>query len=185
MKNRQILLVLLCLVLAGCSPSGDKQVGNGNAEPEAVASDSRMYNMEKYARINPGQSYGEVETIMGNPGEAMVDNDRLKQYQWTNEDGSMVSVTFYDDAMTGKGQAHLGPLLKGEKAVTAAMFDKIGEGMEMQEVVDILGPGTERMLVVVDGREEVMMGWDNDDGGGISVTLLDGKVIKKTDSMLK
>ena len=51
--------------------------------------------------------------------------------------------------------------------------------------MNILGPGTERMLVDIEGEEEMIIGWDNSDGSGISITLLEGEVTKKAEMMLK
>lgn len=185
MKKLIIAMVILIIILTGCGQSGEKQANKNQSEPPSAAQDTRKYNLEKYMQIKLGQTYEEVQVILGDPGEAMVNNDRLKQYQWTNEDKSNISVTFYDKKVTAKSQAYLGPFLSGKKVVTLDMYDRLKEGMTLQEVRDILGPGTERMLISDEGKEKVMMGWDNSNGSGISVTFLDGKVIKITKMMLK
>jgi outer membrane protein assembly factor BamE (lipoprotein component of BamABCDE complex) len=185
MKKVVILFLSLVFIFSiiGCSQSDGTQASD--LEPEGIAQDTQKYNLEMYMQIKPGFTYEEVQTILGDPGENMVDNDRLKQYQWTNEDESMISVTFYENEVTAKSQAHLGPLRAGKNAVTLEMYNKLKEGMTLEEVTDILGPGTERMLFHDEGKEEVIMGWDNSDGSGISVTLFDGEVTKKSDMMLK
>ena len=185
MKKVITFLFILALILAGCSQSGGNQKDKSESERETATQDTWKYNLEKYMQVKLGYTYGEVQIILGDPGENMVDNDRLKQFQWTNEDESIISVTFYDNKVTGKSQAYLGPLLTGNKTVTLDMYNKLKEGMTLQEVTDILGPGTERMFVSVEGKEEVIMGWDNNDGSGISVTLFEGEVIKINKMMLK
>ncbi|NMA13852.1 MAG: outer membrane protein assembly factor BamE [Clostridia bacterium] len=89
-----------------------------------------------------------------------------------------INVTFYDLAVTSKCQAYLGTFLKGNMAVTQAMYSKLKEGMTLQEVTDILGPGTEKMLVIEGGKEKITMGWDNSYSSSITIVLLDGKVTK-------
>ncbi|KJS88351.1 MAG: hypothetical protein JM58_00835 [Peptococcaceae bacterium BICA1-8] len=174
------------IILAGCGQSEDSQVSSEKQlETPQIELDTRKYNLEKYLQIKLGNTYEEVEAILGAPGEAMVDNDRLKQYQWTNEDNSNISVAFFDKKATGKSQAHLGSFLSGKNTVTLNKFEKLKEGMTLQEVTDILGSGTETMLIDEDGKEKVMMGWYNSDGSGISVTLFDGKIIDTKKIMLK
>lgn len=187
MKKVVTLFLVLVIIfsITGCIKTEGIQSNKNELASENGAKDTRKYNLEKYMQIKLGNTYEEIQAILGDPGENMVDNERLKQYQWTNEDESMISVTFFDNEVTGRSQAHLGPLLAGKNAVTLVMYNKLKEGMTLEEVTDIIGPGTERMLVSVEGKEEAIIGWDNSDGSGISITLLDGEVIKKTKMMLK
>lgn len=188
MRNLMIILVILLVILAGCGQSADTQKaeskpdgnkgGVNQSEPQQTEKDTRKYTLEMYQKIKVGNTYDEVAAIVGDSGEAMVDNERLKQYQWTNDDQSYINVTFYDLAATAKCQAYLGPFLKGNKAVTVSMYNKLKEGMTLQEVTDILGPGIEKMLVIEGGKEKITMGWDNAYSSGITVTFLDGKAIK-------
>jgi hypothetical protein len=204
-KHLVPLLLALALLFTGCGQTAEvpaaaddgnqpaTEVNNpanpGASEQAATAppsaSDSRLYTMEKYAKIQPGQTYEEVQSILGDPGENMVDNERLKQFQWTNEDDSMISVTFYDNEMIGKAQAHLGPLLEGGQAVTKNMFEQLEEGMTLEEVTSILGSGNERVLNIFDGEVEQIIGWENSDGSEISITLFNGSVTGLSDFMLK
>lgn len=198
MKKALVYLLLPALLLfhTGCSqpetapvaesePEQTAQPADAQPEPTEVAADSRLFSLEHYLQILPGQSYEEVQAILGSPGENMVDNERLKQFQWNNEDDSMISVTFFDNDMTGKAQAHLGPLLEGSQRVTKSQFDQLQEGMSLEEVTAILGPGTERVFTLSDGVEERIMGWENSDGSEVSVTLLNNKVTRLSDLMLK
>lgn len=186
LKRLFAIIVILVLFQAGCGQSGDVESGTGqsNANQSSVSQsqqtekDDRKYSLEMYQQIKIGNTYDEVVAITGDPGEAMVDNQRLKQYQWTNEDNSNINVTFYDNTVTAKCQAYLGPFLTGAQTVTAAMYNKLKEGMTLQEVTDILGPGTEKMLVIEGGKEKITMGWENSNGSSITLTLLEGKVVK-------
>lgn len=186
MKRLILILIVVGLLLGGCGQSGGSQDGKSQAEPPQVAQDTRQYNLEKYMQIKMESTYDEVKAILGAPGEAMVDGDRLKQYLWKNEDESNISVTFYDQKVTGKSQAYLGPYLSVRNKVTLAKFDQVLEGMTLKEVSDILGQGTETMRVITEGQEKLIYTWENDEGGGsIGITLLDGKVTKKQKMMLK
>lgn len=197
---KKMLVCLLCLLLlllhTSCSQSSvvpeneapveePSQSTDPTPEPPSAVEDSRLFSLEKYFQILPGQSYQEVQGILGNPGEIMVDNEHLKSFQWTNEDGSMISVNFYDDEMVSKAQAHLGPLLEGGQRVTQNQFDNLQDGMTLEEVTSVLGPGTERVYSLNDGIEERIIGWENSDGGEISVTLLNNRVTRLSDLMLK
>lgn len=177
MKKLITLILVFILVLAGCSKS------NATSHPE-FTDDTRKYTLEKYLQIKLDSTYQDVISLLGDPGENIVDNDRLKQYTWENVDKSNISVTFYDQKVTGKSQAYLGPLLTGKKAVTLDKFNKIKVDMTLQETINILGPGTERVLTKIEGKEKIILGWDNMDGSSIGVTLVDGKVTEKYKIML-
>lgn len=183
MIKRLIFVLGLALILTGCGqPDGNPA---GKEEPKAGIQEGQRYTLEMFMQIDMGDSYEEVQALLGDPGESMDDNERLKQYQWTNEDESQINVTFYDNEATAKSQAYLGSLLSGKQAVNLAMYNKLTEGMAIGEVEDILGAGTLRMLALVEGEEEMILAWDNSDGSGISVTFLEGKVTKTSKIMLK
>lgn len=180
-----LLLVVLTIIMAGCGQSNVSQTSKSQEESTQVVNDTRKFNLEKYMMIKVGSTYDEVKVILGDPGKALVDNARMKQYQWTNEDNSVISVTFYDNKVTARTQTRLGPQLSGKKAVTLNKFDQIKDGMTLKEATDILGQGTERMLITKDGKEEVTLCWENTDGSEMSVTFTDEKVKDKKKLMLK
>ena len=173
----------MVLFLAGCGQTGADQ-NNSHQEPAPTAEDTRTYTLEQYMQIEMDSSYDEVVALLGSGGEATVDNERLKQYMWQNEDDSNISVNFYNNEVTGKSQSYLGPYLDGKDAVTLNEFNQVNEGMSLDEVSNILGPGTERMRAITDGEEKIILGWDNSDGSGIGITFMDGKVMEKSSLML-
>lgn len=191
MKKMALILLLLVIVLTGCgqnaSPPGKtdaaKQTATGGQT--TAVQDNRKYTLEKYLQIKPGDTFEAVCGLLGTAGEAVVDNNRLKQYKWANEDKSSISVTFHDQKVTAKAQDSLGPFLSGANMVTLAQYQKLKEGLSLQEVTNILGPGTEMMLVTGEGQEKRSYIWQNRDGGLISVTLEGDKVTKISKMMLK
>lgn len=184
MKKLVIILFLLLIALPGCGQDMPAGINDGQEQIPAVE-DNRKYSLEKYLQIKPGDTYEDVRGLLGSAGEIMVDNARLKQYKWANEDKTSLSVTFYDNMVTAKAQDGLGPFLSGAKMVTLAKYEKLKEGFSLKEVVDILGPGTEMMLITGEGQEKRMYIWQNKDGGTISVTLEGDKVTKISKMMLK
>ncbi|MEN6489644.1 MAG: DUF3862 domain-containing protein [Smithella sp.] len=145
-----------------------------------------MFTLEKYLSIQPGDNYASVKDLLGSDGEAIVDTGTMKQSKWTNKDQSSISVTFNDDKVVGKTQDRLGPQLKDTQAVKQSQYNQLKEGMDLSEVTNILGEGTEMMLNVVEnGEASITYIWQNRDGGNIMVTVKDGKVTKLADMMLK
>lgn len=57
--------------------------------------------------------------------------------------------------------------------------------MKPDEVTAILGQGTELLQTLTDGEEKIMIGWNNSDGGTISVTFISGEVTDTSSMMLK
>lgn len=185
-----LLMIVLITVLAGCgqdAPAEKTEATEQTAAKEqtTAAQDNRRYTLEKYLQIKAGDTYEAVCGLLGTPGEAVVDNARLKQYKWTNEDKTSLSVTFYDNKVTAKTQDHLGPFLSGANMVTLAKYEKLKEGQSLKEVTAILGLGTEMMLVTGEGPEKRTYIWQNKDGGTISVTLEGDKVTKISKMILK
>ncbi len=183
MIKRLIFLFIVALILTGCGQPDGNPVEKDEAK--GGVQEGKRYTLEMFLQIDMSDSYEEVQALLGDPGENMVNNERLKQYQWTNEDESQINVTFYDNEAVAKSQAYLGPLLTGKQAVTLAMYNKLAEEMAIREVEDILGAGSQRMLALVEGKEEMILAWDNSDGSGISVTFLEGKATKISKMMLK
>jgi|GEM_PF-451846 len=184
MKKILIILMLLIIALPGCGqgrPAGE----NDGQEQIEVVNDNRDYTLEEYLQINAGDSYEDVCGLLGTEGEAVVDNERLKQYKWTNEDKTSLSITFYDGIVTAKSHDGLGPLLSGAKMVTLDKYEKLKEGMSLKEVNDILGPGTEFLLTTSEGQEMRQYIWKNRDGGTIAVTLEGDEVTRISKMMLK
>lgn len=177
MRKLIAIFMVVSLFLTGCGgQSGGSKEGTSQTESPQVVQDARQYNLEMYMQVKMESTYDEVKAILGDPGETMVDGDRLKQYMWKNEDESSINVTFYDQKVTAKSQAYLGPYLSGSNKVTHAEFDQVLEGMSLKEVLDILGQGTETMRAITDDGEKLIYFWENDDGGNIGITLIDGKV---------
>lgn len=190
MRRVAFFLFLLMIIPIGCgqnAPAGKTAVTEQTSATEetTAAEDMRMYTLEKYLQIKIGDTYEAVCKLLGTAGEAIVDNNKLKQYKWTNEDKTSLSVTFYENKVTAKTQDSLGPFLSDAKMVTLAKYEKLKEGLTLKEVTDILGPGTEMMLLTGEGQDKRSYIWQNKDGGLISVTLEDDKVTKISKMMLK
>jgi len=186
MKKVAVILLLLMVVFTGCgkeAPAAEE--GGGEAQTAVTAEDIRDYTLEEYLRIETGAAYEDICGLLGDAGEEMAGGDRLKQYIWSNEDDTNISVTFCDNEVTAKSQYGLGPFLSGSKKVTRTQYEKLKEGLSLKEVTDILGPGTEMMSATSEGQETSMYVWQNDDGGMISVTLEGDQVTKISGMMLE
>lgn len=184
MKKIIFLALIFSLLMCGCSNSGASTDITENKEVSSF-NDDRTYTIDRYMQIQLDHSYDDVTAIMKSPGDASVDGEVLKQYLWENEDGSNISVTFYDGRVTAKTQAYLGTYLEGNKKVDMKMFHKLREGSDLSTVEDILGQGTEMMRQKISGVESVTYIWSNSDGSGISIIFEDGKATKLNDIMLK
>lgn len=179
-----MILFLILIVISGCGHSTSENNLKQGETQTTVTNDNRTYNLEKYLQIKAGDTYETVSGLLGTAGEAIVDNSKLKQYKWTNEDKTSISVTFSDKKVVGKTQNNLGPFLSGTKKVTKAKYEQLKEGQSLQQVVDVLGPGCELMMNVVEEKETRRYIWQNSDGGSIIVLIDNDKVTKISDMML-
>jgi hypothetical protein len=189
-----VLLLSIAVIICGCEKQGaetgnDEAAGQteenaDEAAGEAAEEPDRDFTLEMYLDISMGSTYEEVSEILGDPGEASVDGDVLKQYIWENEDGSNISVTFDSNKATAKTQAYLGPYLRGGDQVTKKMFHQLSEGSSLSEAEEILGKGTETMRQILSGEESVTYQWSNSDGSGITIVIKNGKAADINDLML-
>lgn len=66
------------------------------------------YALGQFNRIQTGMSVNDVESIMGSPGEPMVDSSVAgytgQMYKWQNADGSNMIVQFQNSAVVTKAQ---------------------------------------------------------------------------------
>ena len=66
------------------------------------------YTYTQYQRLQTGMSYEQVTNLLGDDGTALTGSDgAVKTYVWTNEDGSNITVTFVDDAVSAFNQKGL------------------------------------------------------------------------------
>lgn len=95
---KKVLLLLMIGVILVCSGCGLSK-----------------YSAEKFNKIQPGMSYSQVSTIMGDGGELMASTSMpavpgimgaIKNdiYVWKNSDGSNMNVQFQNEKVIGKAQ---------------------------------------------------------------------------------
>lgn len=70
---------------------------------------SENFTVHQYNQLKSGLSYTRVVDIMGREGQQVSDSnaDGSITYQWTNKDGSFISVTMQDEQLVSFNQSGL------------------------------------------------------------------------------
>lgn len=72
-----------------------------------------------------------------------------------------------------------------ETTITKADYDAISEGMTLAEVEELIGPGEEVSSTEFQGITTTVVQWTNDDFSNLVLTVQNGEVVSKAQSMLK
>lgn len=106
------LIGLLCLALAWLYFSRPTPLPPaGTPAPRVVASATPPHetsNAAIYDRLQPGMALGEVNTLLGGPGEEIawrrLHGRTLQTLVWTDQTGSTLYATFEDDRLILKSR---------------------------------------------------------------------------------
>jgi hypothetical protein len=72
-----------------------------------------------------------------------------------------------------------------ETVVTKADYDAISEGMSLSEVEELIGPGEEMSSTEFEGITTTTVMWSNPDFSNLVLTIQNGEVVSKAQSMLE
>lgn len=200
LKNKSILVIGIMAILFIAVEVLKFNFGNGsgiNKETSTTASsknlklknklkqENRKYSYSKFMEVSMGMTYGQVKKILGKGIEEASSGEgdtKTITYTWKNDDVSNIFVEMRGGKVVNKSQA----MLKNMDAkVTLDNYKKINMGMNYKQVKSILGEGQLASQTSLDGDENEMYEWINDDGSNMNITFEDGKVNTKTQIELK
>lgn len=151
-----IALIVLIIIIAVASGGGDDDKATtdnketkttestGSDSKEESKSDEGVLTEEKFDKIKDGMSYEEVVKIIGSEGTVMSETGEkgtdlhTVMYEFET-DGAFSSSTmmFQGDKLVNKSQVGLGG--GSDVEITLDQFNKISNGMSLDEVIEIVG----------------------------------------------
>lgn len=201
-KSLSLVLIALLLVVLGCSL--DRFTKKDDAAPTPVSdskSDSKPddkpdssgsgLTMDNYEKIKSGMSYDDVADLLGSKGNetssSTIGKSESKSYKWEGEKYVRIYVNFRDDKMTSKSQTGLKSSAKGGDAdISKAKYEKIENGMSVEEVEEIIGSkGEETSSSSIGKSSYKAFRWKGEKFSFISVRFKDDKVNSKSQYGMK
>lgn len=213
-------IVLVCSLLSWKQDEDDAAVARFDAAyhaglsstPEPTPKPQDMFSRADYDRVKNGMTYDEVVNIMVVPGNEKSSNTidfpdgsiTTKLYEWQNEGGSVMQITFSNDKVYQKAQSGLkmpdytphkrhGHQSLDRPKPLSSQFDllkfvRLTDGMTYEQVCEAIGE-----------YGAYLSGNDKDDGSGIewaryewgyyglgvTAEFQDNKLVRKEQSGLK
>lgn len=163
-----LMILLLSIVGCGSKPSQDDKPLSSVVTKEGVVT------YENYLKIKLDATYDDVKGILGE-GKKREGKVDVVSYKWEDQDKTI-------EVQTNKGKIESKSQTKLEKTtakLTEAQFNKITEGMTIEQVAAILGPDYgEVSSKKSDASTVTMVVWRLSDAKNVKVKLQDGKVTK-------
>ena len=127
---------------------------------------------DDYINVKTGSSYDDAVKVLGKPNKAVSSSDSIT-YIWQGEGNKNISLIVKKKKVISKSESAIDP---GNQAVTIEQYNKLKEGMTLNEVEDILGKGSMVYEEKTDDYLRNMYAYYNEDGSSIMVNFRDGKL---------
>lgn len=178
----------LSLAAALAAPAAAQQAAPAApAAPQQPASLGVTFNA--FVAIKPGMTTEDVVRVIGRPGRelsrAQAGGYTTVSYQWMGDDMSSIMVTLQNDAVINATQMSLKPPYQVRPATLAA-YAQLREGMTMQEVMQVLGPGIPVSFTNLMGSVSFSISWPGEALGSTLVTTFqNGKLASSIQAGLR
>lgn len=190
-----VIAVIIVFGIAGSASSNkDKGKDAVSEKQESTAStdkkddkkkeDSKV-NYDNFMKIAMGSTYTDVVNLLGEGTESTsseVGGIKTVMYTWKGSGVSNMNITIQNGAVTGKTQLGLS---KPTGDITLEKYNKIENGMSLQQVEAILGNGALTSQSKIMDIESSIYSWANKDGSNCNVTLQGDSVQMKAQLSLK
>ena len=182
---------ILCFSLVGCKGSNkEKETDTANNETTTstvAQKETKVFSEEKKAatydnflKVEVGESYDDTVKELGEPNKLVTEGD-TNTYFWTLENGGSISAIVEDRKIVSMSQG----LLTGEStSITIDQYNKLQDGMTIEEVQAIAGSGTLTTEEQMDGYVRSFYSYKNDDNSTAIITYHDGKLYSKCQNNL-
>lgn len=191
-----LIIIILVVGIANLGSSNEKDVAS-NAKEKAVTTEQKEDSKEKtkkedtkvtyenFLKVTMGQSYEETCSILGEGTEvssSQVGDISTKMYEWKGNGISNMNVTIQNNIVTSKAQIGLE---KNFSDINLEKYNKVTEGMTLDEATSILGEGQILSQSNLMDIETTMYTWINKDGSNCNLTIQGGNVTMKAQFNLK
>lgn len=176
-------VIVILAVVASAIGGNHKSADSATSTPAPKKSDSKV-NYENFMNIKLGSSYEDIKAVLGD-GEQQstiqIGNDTNTTYTFKGDGLDDIVISFTGDKATSKSQIGL----KKTNKVALDQFNKVENGMTLNQVQDILGEGALESESEIMNIEDIVYSWANGDGSNMNITIQNDKVSSKFQVGLK
>ncbi|HNY84890.1 MAG TPA: hypothetical protein PKN23_00215 [Candidatus Hydrogenedentes bacterium] len=171
------------------SPSSPAPVPDTPPPPAAQADPEPVLTLEALQAVREGMTMQEVSEVIGPPAVLIAgargDN---AVYRW-NERGLSFLARFEDGHLSRKtviDPENDRPKVSDEDMVVdRELFERVREGMSLQEVLDVLGAEGQPLTEPTDEKTVAIYRWSDGQGSSVTARFEDGKLVRKSGSFVQ
>lgn len=171
------------------SPASPAPVPDTAPPPASKAEPAPALTLEALQQVREGMTMQEISEVIGQP-TVLIAGARGNNavYRW-NEKGMSFLARFEDGRLSRKtliDPEQDRPKVSDEDLVVdQEMFERVREGMTLQEVLDVLGAEGQPLTESTEEKTVAIYRWSDGQGSSVTARFEDGKLVRKSGSFVQ
>lgn len=178
-----LLSAMLAVTMFGCGrdnvnvDDGKKTENSSNSNKQEdtmtiLSEEQSDANYKEFEKVSMGETYDDAVKSLGEPNKVIKEDDKYT-YIWDCGDDKSISIVIKDGVIVSKEEG----LLDSESPeVTEEQYNKLKEGMTIDEAFDVLGVGVLTSEEKTDDYVKKIYAYNNSDGSSLILTFRDDKL---------
>ena len=186
-----LLSAMLAVTMFGCGRD-NVNVDDGKNTENASDSDKQEDTMTilseeqsdanygEFEKVSMGDTYDDAVETLGEANKVIKEDDRYT-YIWDCGDDKTISIVIQNGVIVSKAEG----LLDSESPeVTEEQYNKLKEGMSIDEAFDVLGVGVLTSEEKTDDYVKKIYAYNNSDGSSLILTFRDDKLYSMSENRI-
>lgn len=186
-----LLSAMLAVTMFGCGrdnvnvDDGKKTEDSSNSNKQEdtmtiLSEEQSDANYKEFEKVSMGETYDDAVKSLGEPNKVIKEDDKYT-YIWDCGDDKSISVVIKDGVIVSKAEG----LLDSESPeVTEEQYNKLKEGMTIDEAFDVLGVGVLTSEEKTDDYVKKIYAYNNSDGSSLILTFRDDKLYSMSENRI-
>lgn len=186
-----LLSAMLAVTMFGCGrdnvnvDDGKKTENSSNSSKQEdtmtiLSEEQSDANYKEFEKVSMGETYDDAVKSLGEPNKVIKEDDKYT-YIWDCGDDKSISVVIKDGVIVSKAEG----LLDSESPeVTEEQYNKLKEGMTIDEAFDVLGVGVLTSEEKTDDYVKKIYAYNNSDGSSLILTFRDDKLYSMSENRI-
>lgn len=185
-----LLSAMLAVTMFGCGRD-DVKVDDGKATENSskdsnedkitvLSEEQSDADYSEFEKVSMGVTYNEAVKSLGEPNK-VIKQDEDYTYIWDCGDNKTISVVIRDGVVVSKSE---GLLDSKSPQVTEDQYNKLKEGMAIEEAFDVLGVGILTSEEKTDDYVKKIYAYNNSDGSSLILTFRDDKLYSMSENRI-
>lgn len=186
-----LLSAMLAVTMFGCGrdnvnvDDGKKTEDSSNSNKQEdtmtiLSEEQSDANYKEFEKVSMGETYDDAVKSLGEPNKVIKEDDKYT-YIWDCGDDKSISIVIKDGVIVSKAEG----LLDSESPeVTEEQYNKLKEGMTIDEAFDVLGVGVLTSEEKTDDYVKKIYAYNNSDGSSLILTFRDDKLYSMSENRI-